>query len=149
MSFLVSVLWVLCYDELLLYLQVLLRTGNGTHTHANTCRKDSNFYRKQQPLIYNQMHIHLMFALLFQYLCENSCAHFGLFCNFKDRFPSDHKNHYITFTLLTTEMVSMFLCVCVRVCLVCMCVCAHSRVHEEIYVHKDILSEWNACECVK
>ena len=29
------------------------------------------------------------------------------FCNFKDRFPSDHKNHYITFTLLTAERVCM------------------------------------------
>lgn len=29
------------------------------------------------------------------------------FCNFKDRFLSDHKNHYITFTLLTEEMADM------------------------------------------
>lgn len=34
------------------------------------------------------------------------------FCNFKDRFPGDRENHYITFTLLTAVMV----CVCIGVC---------------------------------
>ncbi len=70
-------------------------TATHTHTHTHT-------------------HIHLTYALLFQYLWLHSSTHFGLFCNFKDRFPGDHKNHYITFTLLRAEMVCVWECAYMR-----------------------------------
>lgn len=76
------------------------------HTPGGRQHAQKHTRRTKLILCHTDARVPLTYGSLLQYLCLRS-SHFGLFCNFKDRFPSDHGNHYITSTLLTDEMVGV------------------------------------------